>query len=74
MIGTKELLSRQYVGGTSVTNCVVHIGLPILERPDDCHLCQADVGNALARAIRMNEWLNTWKDDATKILESSRYE
>ena len=63
-----ELLTRQYPGGTTVTNCVVHMNLSILERPRDCQLCQADVRNTLSRAISMNEWLNTWKEDAAKLI------
>lgn len=68
--GLQELLDRQYVGGASVTNCVVHLGQPITERPDNCRLCRADVTNTLRRAVSVNEWLNKWKDDATKFLEA----
>ena len=64
-----ELLQRQYYGGVTVTNCVVHMGGSILDRPRECELCQSDIRNTLSRCIGMNEWLNTWKDDATKLFE-----
>lgn len=63
-----ELLSRTYHRGTTVTNCVVHMGMAITARPDDCRLCNADVRNTLSQAIAINEWLNEWKDDATAML------
>lgn len=65
-----ELLNRQYYRGTTVTNCVVHMHLSLLERPRDCNLCATDIRNTLSNAIRCNEWLNQWKEDATKILEA----
>lgn len=67
---TKELLERQYVGGVTVVNCVAHIHKDLTNRPEDCPLCLADLRNAFSRAVRVNEWLNRWKDDATEILES----
>jgi hypothetical protein len=67
---TKELLERKFDPGVTVINCVVHISLDLRDRPDDCPLCLADLRNHLATATRINEWLNRWKDDATKILES----
>lgn len=63
-----ELLARRYDQGTTVTNCVVHMGREITARPDDCRLCQADVRNTLAHAIRVNAWLNEWKNDAEPLL------
>jgi hypothetical protein len=63
-----ELLAREFAGGVTVTNCVAHMGLSILDRPSACSLCQADVRNTLARAIRANEWLNEWKTDAERLL------
>lgn len=65
---TEELLDREFVTGTRVTNCVVHMHMDFKERPDNCKLCLTDLRNHLAHAVRVNEWLNTWKDDATKIL------
>lgn len=62
-----ELLSREFPTGTSVTNCVAHMGLSILERDDDCRLCRTDIRNVLSRALRANEWLNEWKEDATAV-------
>lgn len=64
-----ELLDRRYDGGVRVTNCVPHMGQDILERPADCPRCAADQRNLLSIALRMNEWLNKWKDDATPLLE-----
>jgi hypothetical protein len=63
-----ELLSRQYQGGSTVTNCVSHMRRSILDRDDECRLCRADVRNTLSRAIAANEWLNTWKEDAAKLI------
>lgn len=63
-----ELLARRYGGGVTVTNCVPHMNLSLLERPRDCTRCQADVRNTLSRAIGANEWLNQWKEDAERIL------
>lgn len=65
-----ELLMREYRGGTTVTNCVIHMGRDLTDRPEDCRLCHTDVSNALARAIRINEWLNRWKDDASDYMRS----
>ena len=62
----KETLGRRYLSGTTVTNCVTHMGLSILERPDNCSLCQTDVKNTLSRCMRANEWLNLWRDDIMK--------
>lgn len=64
-----ELLDRKPpIGGTTVTNCVVHMGRSLLDRPADCRLCATDISNTLRRAITVNEWLNEWMEDATKIL------
>jgi len=71
MSKTQELLERQYIAGASVTNCLTHMGLEITKRPDDCRLCLSDLRNHMSRAIRINEWLNTWKNDATQLLSSN---
>lgn len=68
----EELLARQYRGGVTVTNCVVHAHRDLSERPDDCHLCAADLRNAFRRAVGINEWLNAWKDDAAAVLAKLR--
>lgn len=49
---------RSFGGGTKVTNCVVHMGLPIDERPNDCDLCRTDLNNFIRRVILVNEFLN----------------
>lgn len=67
-----ELLDRKYSQGVTVTNCVTHIGTDITKRPDDCALCLSDLRNYMNRCIAVNAWLNTWKDDATKLLERVR--
>lgn len=64
------VLAREYLGGVSVINCVAHAERSLLERPDDCRLCAADVRNALSRAFSVNGWLNQWKDDASKALSA----
>lgn len=64
----KEILDRQYIGGSTVTNCVMHMNLSILNRPNDCKLCQADVRNTLSRAINANGWLNKWVEDMKQAL------
>lgn len=64
----KELLARRYDGGVSVTNCIKHMHLSLLDREDDCRLCQADVRNHLSEAIAINKWLNEWKEEATILL------
>lgn len=65
----RALLDRRYVRGTTVTNCVVHIGLDLDDRPlEECRLCRADVENALCHAIAVNGWLNEWKADAEEVL------
>jgi hypothetical protein len=66
----KGLLGREYEQGVTVTNCIPHMHLPILDRPQDCPRCQTDVRNTLSRALRANEWLNEWKEDATFILRA----
>lgn len=65
-----ELLTRPFPAGTTVTNCVTHMHRSILERPQDCELCQVDIRNTLSRALRANQWLNQWKEDATKLIAS----
>lgn len=67
---TEELLERRYDAGVSVINCMAHYGMPILDRPRDCELCATDVRNTLSSAIRMNEWLNEWKEDAEALLRA----
>ena len=68
-----ELINRPYSQGTTVTNCVAHSGQPITSRSDECRLCRTDVVNVLSRALRANEFLNTWKDDATKALQNDAW-
>jgi hypothetical protein len=67
-IVTKGLLSREYIRGSHITNCVQHMGVNITERPDNCILCLADLRNEMNHCISVNKWLNEWKDDATKLL------
>jgi hypothetical protein len=67
-MSAKELLAREFYGGSNVINCVTHMGLDITRRPDDCALCLTDLRNAFSRAVVINEWLNEWKSDATAIL------
>jgi hypothetical protein len=69
-VTVEELLDRRYDGGVTVTNCVVHMGQSILERPRDCELCATDIRNTLSRAIRTNAWLNEWKEDAEALLRA----
>lgn len=68
----EELLNREcgIGGGTKVTNCVMHMSLPLTNRPSDCRLCSTDIQNRLGIAIAINEWLNVWKEDAEKYLKS----
>lgn len=67
-----ELLRRQCDagGGTKVINCVLHMGISITERPDDCRLCFYDLRNHMRTAIAVNEWLNDWKQAAESVLKS----
>jgi hypothetical protein len=67
-----DLLSREchIGGGTQVTNCFVHIGRTLTDRPSDCHLCSVDIQNRLRLCVSVNDWLNQWKDEATEILRS----
>lgn len=65
----QELIGRQYNQGTTVINCVKHMSMSLLERPKDCNLCNFDVSNHLSRCIGTNEFLNKWKDDATKVFD-----
>lgn len=64
----REVMARRYVAGTTVTNCVSHIGLPITERPDDCPLCLSDLRNFFTQAAEKNAWLNAWREDALTVL------
>ena len=57
-------LRRQFTAGTRVTNCVAHMGMSILERPDGCALCLSDLRNHMSFAIRVNEFLNGLRDEA----------
>ena len=68
VVAARELIARQYIPGVRVTNCVVHAGLSIIERPRDCDLCRTDLENAFRHAQTVNEWLNRWRDDATAVL------
>jgi hypothetical protein len=68
MNDTAELLARKFVSGTSVTNCVAHMGRKIDERPDNCALCLADLKNHFNYALRVNAWLNEWKEAAERHL------
>ncbi len=63
-----ELLDRKWIGGSRVTNCVAHMSLPIDKRPDECRLCLTDLRNHMNYCIAVNDWLNTWKADAEKLL------
>ena len=65
----KDLLDRKWIGGTRVTNCVMHMGRKIDERPDDCALCLSDLRNHMNYCISVNEWLNKWKEDAEQQLK-----
>lgn len=65
----EELLNRRYNIGSIIINCIGHSGLSLLNRPRNCELCQTDIVNQLSLAIKVNEFLNTWKDDATLILK-----
>ncbi len=69
-----ELLARRYGGGVTVTNCVIHAGLDITKRGDDCPRCLADARNVLHRAIAANEWLNQWKEDAESVLRGDSFQ
>ncbi len=69
-----ELLARRYGGGVQVTNCVIHMGLDITKRGDDCPRCLTDVRNVLHRAIAANEWLNQWKEDAEAVLRGEHFQ
>lgn len=62
-----ELLQREYRSGTTVTNCMAHSG-DIAKRPDDCSRCRTDLRNHMNQAIAINEFLNTWKDNAAELL------
>ena len=66
----EEVVSRtcNLQSGTTVTNCVQHMGRAIISRPPDCRLCAADVASKLQVALAVNAWLNLWKDDAEKLL------
>lgn len=66
----EELVSQTCnVGsGTQVTNCLLHMNKPLTERPTECKLCSADVQNHLRKAVGINAWLNTWKDNAEHLL------
>ena len=64
----QELLSRKFIHGTSVTNCVKHSDRDLDHRPIECALCRTDIQNHSAKAIRINDWLNVWKEDAEKVL------
>lgn len=65
----EELVSRTYPGGgTQVTNCLAHMHRDRTDRPTECALCSADTQNYLRRAIAVNVWLNTYKDDAERVL------
>lgn len=70
----EELLSRICTeqSGTKVTNCILHMNVSILSRPANCTLCTADIVNHLMTAIKVNEWLNQWKDEAEKILRTEK--
>ncbi len=52
------IADEKFTAGTRVTNCVLHIRLPLTERPRECNLCRTDLENQLRFSIRVNEFLN----------------
>jgi hypothetical protein len=68
-MSAKELIDRKWNAGTRVTNCVMHMGRKIDERPDDCGLCLTDLRNHFNYALAVNDWLNQWKTDAELLLK-----
>jgi len=76
MPNREELLQRIcHTGtGTQVVNCVIHMHRGLTDRPAECHLCAVDTQNRLRLAITVNEWLNTWKEDATALLSEPELE
>jgi len=63
-----EIAGKQFVTGTRVTNCVVHMTLDFYHRPANCDLCRGDIANHLQYAIRVNEWLNARLDEVKEAL------
>lgn len=65
-----EIASRRrtYGGGTQVTNCIIHAGRAITDRPHDCPRCQTDRDNFINRAVKTNEFLNGLMDEIEEHL------
>lgn len=68
----KKILNRSIGGGAVVINCVEHSPMKILERPEDCKLCQTDVKNKLSYAFGVNKFLNQQTDDIESALAAHK--
>ena len=66
------LLATEVPGGfpRSRWRCSAHRMLTIDNRPPHCEDCRRDLVEAWRAAVRINEWLIRWRDEARQILEA----
>lgn len=63
----REILERQYEAERPQTdNCAEHKAKPLPERSIDCPMCAADMRTMMLAALRANEWLCKWQEDAMR--------
>lgn len=65
------IIERPFGGGTRVTNCVTHMGLPLTQRPRGCDLCRTDLENRFALAISANEFMNGQLDEIRDVIANA---
>lgn len=58
---------KSFSAGSRVTNCVLHMGRPMDQRPKDCDLCHTDMGNFINYVLRVNEFCNGLLDEVEAI-------
>jgi hypothetical protein len=69
MIDIDELLNRQFRKGELLVQCREHMDRHITRRPPMCTLCRTDQVRALERVIEINDFLKTWRDNATALIK-----
>ena len=63
----REILERQYEAERPQTdNCGDHKAKPLPERSIDCPMCAADMRTMMLAALKANQWLCQWQEDAMR--------
>lgn len=65
----QDVLARDFrVPIPETAQCVRHGSVRLTERPIDCHVCVYDLRAAVQHALRVNEWLDQWRQDMVAAL------